>query len=202
MPSQLTKTLYRLRRRLIQTMPTRPEKGMLPLDEFIARTPEEMQMNFDLFWNPRTHAYDPEDNWRLPADPAGSMNPSGNVAVVGCWFISTRERLQLFDAKRILNPLSCNITRKQWRIILHPLIVRDANWCWLPGIIDAHEGDASWRLHSCIGWSCHQQKFYKPNEWDYVLGPNVCALRRDVKEKEWTGISILSDITSTRSGLN
>lgn len=201
MPSELTYRLYRVRDRLVRHLPRKPERGFLPEDEFIARTVEEQQMTFTLFWDPKTHDFDARDHWRIPSDPNGSHNPKGNVAVVGVFFYSPKAKLHLFEQKRVLNPLSCAITRRQWRIILSPLIIRDAFWCWLPNICDAY-GDDSWRIYSCVGWSCHQQKFMKPSEYDYVLGPNVCATRRDVKEKEWIGTSLLKDIISTRSDVS
>lgn len=199
MSSQLTYRLQRIRRRLIETMPMKPEHGFLPEDEFVSRTVEEQQLLYKLFWDPKTHAFDSKDHFRIPQYGKRRINPSGNVAVVGVFFWSPKTQLHIFEAKRVLNPLSCAITRYQWRIVLRPLILRDAYWCWLPNICDAFDDD-SWRVFSCVGWSCHAQKFYKPSEYDYVLGPNVCAIRRDVEEKEWTGISLLKGIISTRSG--
>jgi hypothetical protein len=199
MSSTLTKRLYAVRYRLIETMPTKPQRGYLPQDEFVARTVEEQQLIYKLFWDPATHTFDRKDHYRISPYGRAKVNPKGNVAVIGIFFYSPRTKFHLFEVKRVLNPLSCSITRMQWRIILAPLILRDAYWCWLPGICDAYEDD-SWRIQTCIGWSCHFQKFYKPSEYDYVLGPDVCAIRRDVEEETWIGTSLLKDISSTRSG--
>lgn len=183
-------------------MPRLPLKGFLPHDEFEAKTVDEQKLLFNMFWNPeRGHKYDPLDHWRLSPHPHDSLNPHGNVAVLGVFFSNPQTNAHLFQQKRILCPLSIAITRYQWRVILEPLILRDAMWCWLPGIIEAYQDDA-WKLHNVVGWNCYEEKFYTPRSGDMILGPDICMPRSEYKAQEWIGTSLLQDIISPLSSLD
>ncbi len=178
-------------------MPAKPAKGFLPLDEFEAKTVQEQQLLFKKFWDPSTHNYD-SDNWRLSTDPKAPLNPRGNTAIVGVFFASKKQRLHIFEQKRLFNPLGTSITRKQWRIILRPLLWRDANWCWLPAIMDAYGSD-DWCLYNCVGWNCYDEMIYQPKVGDMIMGPGVCKPRIDYKGREWIGALLLQDIITGQS---
>lgn len=193
MRDDLTRRLWKLRERLLATNPTRPESGMLPLDEYEAKTIDEQRLLFDMFWNPETHAYDPEDFWRESSDPTAAKNPRGNSVILGVFFVNDETQQHLFEQKRLFNPLGVSITRVQWRIILSPLLQRDANWCWLPSIIKAH-ANGDWRLFSCCGWNCYDELIYKRKRGDWVVGPTLNMPAADYKGKEWTGTYLLRDL--------
>lgn len=179
-------------------MPTRPEAGFLPLDEFEAKTIAEQKLLFKMFWDPATHEYDPLDQWRLSTGTKQPKNPRGNSAIVGVFFASKQARMHIFEQKRVFNPLGTSITRKQWRIILKALIWRDALWAWLPPIIEAY-GDPDWQLHSCVGWNCYDERIYTPKKGDFIVGPGVCMQRENYKGREWIGSLLLQDIITGQS---